>query len=376
MPEEIRVEWNSSARGMYNVFLLNLNCSGSALPAGVRVRYGLNYTLEALNPDQEHAQLAVQDADAPTLALVVMLAAAAAFVACVAHAAVRVAAMYVRCAQWCDVMYDERRFHYGAGFLLVLFAVCAAGACLYAYWMGYAARGTADVFAAYFGHLFAAVAHAASLALIEMWVFNNTRTSGGSGSGGRARNASNASSERLRQFAVWCFLLVACLFYDFYSDGSARGWAATLMCTALAVWTTKPLLHLVAAVHAAREDAARPGTVQEQTRLISHGHTDADGDDESKDDEGEIASAAVPKTAPLWQLRAAPFFANPWLLLFVCFGVGEILWVALPCVLPWHLADLRFQPLMPVLLATVASVLLFDRRFARPGPPKEHRIQF
>ena len=78
----------------------------------------------------------------------------------------------------------------------------------------------------------------------------------------------------------------------------------------------------------------------------------------------------------LWQLRAVPFFANPWLLLFVCFGVGEILWVALPCVLPWHLADLRFQPLMPVLLATVASVLLFDRRFARPGPPKEHRIQF
>lgn len=368
MPAEIRVAWHSRARDMYNVFLLNLNCSGAAVPAGVRTHYGLNFTLEARNPDQEHAQLAVQDAAAPTLALVVMLAAAAAFVACAVHAAVRVAAMYARCPQWCDVMYDERRFHYGAGFLLVLFAVCAAGACLYAYWMGYAARGTGAVFVAYFGRLFAAAAHAATLALIEAWVFRKTTTSSASS----ASAAASAMAEgRLRRLAVWCFLLVACVFYEFYSE-TARAWAATLMCTALVVWMTKPLLRIAAAVCAAREDAARAGTAQEQTRLLAD--DDAAPDAAAAPDTAAAAAAAPRET--LWQVRVAPFFANPWPLLFVCFGAGEVLWVVLAAVLPWHLASLRLQPLMPVLLAAVASVLLFDRRFVRPGPPKEHRIQF
>lgn len=374
MPPKIRVAWNSSARDMYNVFLLNLNCTGEPAPAGVRTHYGLDFTLEARNPDQEFAQLAVQDAAAPTLALVVMLAAAATFVACVAHAAVRVYAMYVRCAQWCDVMYDERRFHYGAGFLFVLFAVCAAGACLYAYWMGYAERGTGDVFAAYFGHLFAAVAHAATLALIEMWVFrkatNNTTSSSASVWG-----ASAAAETKLRQLAMWCFLLVACVFYEFYSE-SARAWAATLMCTALAVWMTKPLLRIVAAVYEAREDAARAGTAQEQTRLLAGDGDDSEEHQEQQKHQEHKEEEQKEEKTTLWQLRVAPFFANPWPLLFVCFGAGEVLWIVLPCVLPWHLAALRLQPLMPVLLAAVASVLLFDRRFVRPGPPKEHRIQF
>ena len=374
MPSEIRVEWNSSARDMYNVFLLNLNCSGAAAPAGVRTHYRLAFALEARNPDQEYAQLAVQDAAAPTLALVVMLAAAAVFVACVGHAAVRVGAMYVRCPQWCDVMYDESRFHYGAGFLLVLFCVCAAGACLYAYWMGYAARGTGDVFAAYFGHLFAAVAHAASLALIEMWVFHKTTTSSSS-TASSSTSASAAVEGRLRQLAMWCFLLVACVFYEFYSE-TARAWAATLMCTALVVWMTKPLLRLVAAVHDAREDAARAGTAQEQTRLLAGDSSSAEKEDDDDDTSDAAATAPAAPRTTLWQVRVAPFFANPWPLLFVCFGAGEVLWVVLPCVLPWHHASLRLQPFMPILLAALASVLLFDRRFVRPGPPKEHRIQF
>ena len=362
---------------MYNVFLLNLNCTGEPAPAGVRTHYGLDFTLEARNPDQEFAQLAVQDAAAPTLALVVMLAAAATFVACVAHAAVRVYAMYVRCAQWCDVMYDERRFHYGAGFLLVLFAVCAAGACLYAYWMGYADRGTGDVFAAYFGHLFAAVAHAATLALIEMWVFRKATNTSSSSSSSSASvwGASAAAETKLRQLAMWCLLLVACVFYEFYSE-SARAWAATLMCTALAVWMTKPLLRIVAAVYEAREDAARAGTAQEQTRLLAGDGDDSEEHQEQQKHQEHKEEEQKEEKTTLWQLRVAPFFANPWPLLFVCFGAGEVLWIVLPCVLPWHLAALRLQPLMPVLLAAVASVLLFDRRFVRPGPPKEHRIQF
>jgi len=371
MPSNINISWNSTERGYYNMFLLNLNCSylesGSEdefgdLPSDeLRMKWYLNYTIEALNPDTDYPQLSLEDVGNPPIVLSLTIIATIAFIVCVLQGLIRSYIFYMHNSRWREVLYEEKRFHYGVSFIVILFLISLEGVCLYSYWMEYANRGGANLFSAYFGYLFAAIAHAGSLAVIEMWVFGRTKPPRGSAS--ISSSVEKAMSSKLNTVSVWCFLLVACLFYSFYVSTS-RAWASMIMATALLLWSIKPVLRIIQQVYELTE-AARPGSSHEQKQLLVE-------DENDEQHEADEVPKANDKEKSLWKQRVMPYFASVWPIIFIIFALAEIFWILLPACLPWYLSYLQFQPFLPIILAAVSSIFVFESNVNRPGPPKDH----
>jgi len=289
----------------------------------------------------------------------------------------------VRNTRWREILYEDKRFHYGALFISILFMISVSGVCLYSYCMDYANDGSANLFSAYFGHLFSAFAHGTTLAVIQLWVFGRTQHS-------HHKNTTTSSSmddamgDRLQKVAMWCFLVVACLFFAFYQSNEAE-WGSVIMITALIIWMGKPCLNIIEQIRESTK-SAEVSTKQERKELLAD---DDDDDDDEEEEDGEKQSATTtttttttsatnsapimkPRKSSLWKLRVVPFFGNPWPLIFLIFGLGEIFWISLNVLLPWYLSYLRIQVFVPVALAALSSILVFEYRFARPGPPKDH----
>jgi len=69
-----------------------------------------------------------------------------------------------------------------------------------------------------------------------------------------------------------------------------------------------------------------------------------------------------------------PYFANVWPIIFIIFALSEIFWILLPTVLPWYLSYVQIQPFLPIVLAAISSIFVFETHFNRPGPPKDHPV--
>ena len=318
------------------MFLLNLNCTNKTEESSVansesdvRVKWWLNLTLNALNPDTAYPHLSLENVGNPPMAYGLLIAAAIVFALCLVQALVRGYILFSRNSNWREILYEEKRFHYGVSFLVILFFICLQGTCIYAYWMDFANAGYADRISEYFGHLFGALAHTASLLVIEMWVFGRTKPRSVNTS--VSKSVEKAMGGKLNTFAVWCFLFVACMFYSFY-ESSTHGWPSLIMITAVAVWMVKPVLRIVEQVYEMME-GARPAEEQEQKKLITE-----DGEEKEEADIDAVPAAKPGSKQTLWKSRVMPFFANPWPIIFIIFGLCEIFWICLPNVLPWYLA--------------------------------------
>jgi len=166
---------------------------------------------------------------------------------------------------------------------------------------------------------------------------------------------------------MWCFLLIACVFYAFYQTQQS-GWAEAIMCTALTIWMMKPCLRIIEQIIDSVK-GVETAVQQERKELLADDANEKD--DQSLSTTTTTSEQEVNPKGSLWKRRVMPFFSNPWPMIFLIFGVSEIIWVLIPLVLPWYLSYVRVQVFMPVVLAAISSFLVFEYRFSRPGPPRE-----